>query len=351
MISAVKFDIKPFPKPVEWGYFAANFAGRVTGTVDAAHSPIGVGASQKSFELKYQEKIADNWKLGFKTKWEQKNLDEVAAAFQEGSGSPAARLAAAIAKTLGVEIGYTESLGPQNVYLSGGIEWSQTPFYFSAKRALSEEIEVSGIPLKYEVSVEGRVLVGLSKKGWAWVIEKVGESRVGQFFARAGPALARLYAWLLAAGVIEAAAIALTAIVGTILLVAFAEWATRNARHRGALRGIAEWYIKSYIRVVFDSTTGGAVRAGFVMDMLPFPEAPQLTQEAWDGGQRDAVRDARYAAHALCSDPDATTVPDVEILGRHKARLIAAAGSMDMAKHHLRAALTQKVKTQLGSPF
>jgi len=335
--------------PQEYGYFAINVSGRAMGKQEPAGSSFeltGITSPSRTnaIQAKISTEIAQDWKLGLRSKFDKKQLDEIVAAFKEGSGSPVKRLAAAFGKTLGVEVKHSDAIGPVGVDTGGGVEVSQTPFFFFSKWSCSRTTVIEGVQIKYQVKIEGRVHVGLSKRGWAEVGRRVGANVVRQFLQRAGAPLARLGAWVASSGALTVAFSLAGGVVGTFGLVALAGYLTRQAHRAGTAAGIEAWYVSAYSRKVFNLPSP----SGYVTTNT-FGNAPQLAGQMVQAGETDAVADARRTAQQTFHDSDYQTVSEAEILRRHRARLEQPhGGSTSLARHYLEQELRKRARVKLG---
>ena len=331
--------------PQEYGYFAINVSGRVMGRHEPAGSSFeltGITSPSRTnaIQAKISTEIAQDWKLGLRSKFDKNQLDEIVAAFKEGSGSPVKRLAAAFGKTLGVEVKHSDAIGPVGVDTGGGVELSQTPFFFFSKWSCSRTTVIEGVQIKYQVTIEGRVHVGLSKNGWAEVGRRVGANVVRQFLQRGGAPLARLGAWVASSMSLIVAVSLAAGVVCTFGLVAFTMYVTRSAHRAGPVKGIESWYVSAYSRKVF-----GQPSPSGCVPINTFDNALQMAQ----AGETDAVADARRTAQQTFHDPDYQTVSEAEILRRHRARLEQPhGGSTSLAQHYLEQELKKRARVKLG---
>jgi hypothetical protein len=356
MTFQVRFDIRP-SAPREYGWFAVNVSGRAAGRAGIAGVPFELTGSSNplkdprdraAVEAKLKLKIEEDWTLGLKSKLDRKSLDEIIAAFREGGRSPAQRVAAAFARTLGVEGAHAGAIGPVDTEVGGGIEAKhllETPVSFYSKGTWAGTTEAARRPIRYEVQVEGRVHLGLSKRGWAEVVRRVGSDAVRQGLQRGGVYLARLGAWLVSSGVLTAAVSLAGGVAGTFGLVALTAHVTGRARREGEIKGLETWYVSGYASKVF----GRDRPEQRWWPVTVIPDAAEIAARLVVAGERDAVEDARRTARTPFGDPDHASAPEDAILRRHRARLERLhGGSTAAARHALEQSLKTRAQERLG---
>ena len=94
--SQFRVELKP-SAPQEYDHFAVNFADHSSGKMDLADSSIEMTGSanplkdpkcKHALEANISTNISEDRKRSLKSRWENKNVSEIAAVFKDGSGNP-----------------------------------------------------------------------------------------------------------------------------------------------------------------------------------------------------------------------------------------------------------------------
>jgi len=212
-----------------------------------------------------------------------------------------------------------------------GLELSVTPLVIRVSGEFEDDVLLDGTPFAMKCTVKLGFNVGLSKKGWAWVVQRVGPEAVKQFIARAGASLAAVGEWLVAEGILATAGILAAALVATAGLTALMAWLVDDAKRKGEVRGLATWYPSAYVNRVF----GEPRPSGFITGNV------RLRDELIVLGERDALTDARQVLrqmqHAAADASDARALE-----AYREVLLVQAQQKWDTAKIRLRQSLERR---------
>ncbi len=196
---------------------------------------------------------------------------------------------------------------------------------------------VEGLRLQGKFVFKAGVNLGLSKKGWAWIAQKVGGEALKRFLTAAGQHMARVAAYLVAEGVLAAGAVAVGVIATGVAVTAFVAWAAADAERRGKLQGMAGWYYTAYVNKVFG---------------LERPSGPV----SWElGKMRDEMvqlgeKDARDMAFSIVQKQgkQATHSTEEAALELYRLTAVQIYGSEANAKQQLTNSLRIQIERQLG---
>jgi hypothetical protein len=215
-----------------------------------------------------------------------------------------------------------------------GAEFSTTPV---AVRLGGEFAYPMNKGLKLKGTIKIGFNVGLSKKGWAWVAQKIGGEAIKRFAASAGRSLSGLWEALLAEGIVTGVAVVAGAVVGAFAMTYLMAWVLADASRKGVLKGMATWYVGGYTAKV----GGYRVAEGSVGR-----EHEKTKNDLIRLGEQDAVADARRVLRKVGLTQANGT--DDEALVAYRNILIKEYGNWDAAKARTKESLERKSRKLVG---
>jgi hypothetical protein len=324
----------PAEAPADLGYFAAQARISVEGEISQSgliKTSVKIGAIRE-VKVALEKELEKDVKATFaaKAKVESKAVEAVANAIKNGSKEGFAR---AIATPFEATLKQSHRFGKFTIDPEVGGEISVPPVVIMrVSGGYNDILHIDNSRLEGKFTVKIAFYIGLSKKGWAWVVQRIGGEAVKRFASSAGRALAGLWEYLVAEGIVAAAGVAVVTIAATYLTA----WVIADAERKGKLQGKANWYVTVYLAKAF----------GTPLPSLPPPQAVgdrTLLDKCIELGERDAVADAR-ATLRKAGRPEANGT-DAQVLEAFGRILIANdGGNYDWARERLQKSLAQKVE-------
>ncbi len=319
------------PEAKDFGNILAQAKIYIEGEIKQQKGVLKTAIKKNQIKLAIEKKLTDELKLAFGAKFEEKVLSNVVTAIQKGGKGD---IAQAIGGAFEASLKSSYHWGNVAVTPEIGAEISKTPIILRVSGDYEDAMFMEGVPFRGKFSVKIGINVGLSVKGWTWVASKVGPQALKRYLMQGGRVLASIAEWLVSEAVLTAGAIIVGALAGTFGLVCLTGWITTDARHKGALLGLATWYGAAYAAKVFgDPRPSGSVYAST-------PEENKRRSELMDQGEKDAVADARAAAGSV---PDADALAALRDAWTQEAR-----GNPMNGKIMLREALLKRAKALVG---
>jgi hypothetical protein len=324
----------PAIEPADLGYFIAQARVSVEGELKQQGGFVKTQIKKGEIKVALEKKLTETTKGALSVKFDQKVLNPIADAVLNGSkGDFIKALAAPFEATLKT----TYKWGNVVVEPELGLEGSRTPVIVRLLGGFEGPLVVEGTPFSGKFAVKIGFNVGLSAKGWAWVISKVGPQAVSRFLASCGRGLVAVGEWLVAAGVLEGTVIVGGALIGTLALTALMAKIVNDAHRNGELLGLSTWYASAYIAKVFNEK----------LELNFITGDTNLRAELIRAGEKDAVTDAR-ATLAKANYPAANSSDQVVLDVYRQALLNESNGKDETAKWKLRQVLDAKAKKMVG---
>ncbi len=336
LIASEKFthEFKLPKAPADIGYFLVQARISVEGEIlRSGHMKTAFKKDQVKIAI--EKKLEEDLKATFAVKVDQKTLETVAKAVAAGSKKDFARALGAPFET---SLKQSYKFGKIVVSPELGAELSATPVVVRCGGEYRDHLlGVEGLHIDGKFVVKIGFNVGLSKKGWAWVIEKVGPEALKRFIASAEEALTGLWEYLVAEGIIATGAIVAGAIAGTLAITALMAWVVEDANRKGELKGLATWYVSAYSAKVF----GDARPSGFIIGDVKLRDQLILL------GEKDAIAQARSVLRQ--AKRPAANGSDEQALEAYRRILIdLEGGKFENAKWRLQRSLDQKSQQLVG---
>jgi hypothetical protein len=331
----------PKDKPAESG----NVAWQVRISGEGEISQTGLVKTQfKKDQLKAQieTSLEKDLNIVFSAKFDEKVLEAIAKGVKANSKEDVMK---AIASPLEASLKQYYKFGNFTVVPEAGFEVAEflkkpdqlpTPFVFRVAGEYQDAFPVEGVQLKWKLVFKAGFNVGLSKKGWAWIVKKVGGEVLKRFLAQAGAQLARVGAYLVAEGILAAGAVVVGAVAAGVAVTALTAWLVEDARRKGELKGLASWYYTAYLAKVF----GRPRPTGFVVGDAKMRDELVLL------GEKDSVNTAvdivrRRNETASYPTPQAA-------LERYREIAVHLFGSEANAERELQKTLQAHIEKQVG---
>jgi hypothetical protein len=327
-----EFKIPP-KQPADLGYLLAQARISVEGEI-SQRGLLKTSFKKDQIKVALEKKFNDDLKGTFSAKFDQKTLETVANEIKKGSKEGFVR---ALAAPFEASIKQSYKFGKFSVVPELGAEFSLTPVVVRVSGEYKDTLIVDALSLDGKFIVKIGFNVGLSKKGWAWVAERIGAEAIKRFLMSAGRALTGLWEYLVAEGIVAAGAIAIVTIAATIGLTYLTAWIVNDARRKGELTGLATWYVSAYSAKVF----GLPRPSGFIVGDTA------LRDKLIELGERDAVADAR-ATLRKAGRPEANGTDSQALEAFRQILLANDGGKYEMAKWRLQSTLEQKSQKLAG---
>jgi hypothetical protein len=267
----------------EVGYFLLQARITVEGELKKHKGLVKTAFKKDQIKLALEKKFDHDLKGTFSIKGDEKTLETIVKSWQEG-GKWGFFKAIAAPFELSLKQAWPTNSGI-TIVPEVGSEVSLTPIVIRVGG------EYEG-PIEFLEGVEGKITfkigvgVGLSKKGWAWVAQKVGPEALKRMISAAGESLTGLWEYLVAEGIVAAGVIVLGTVAGTLALTYLMAWVVADAKRKGKLLALSTWYVAAFLYAVFPDSRNppeGVVER----DMLD--DCNQLTEL----GRKDAIAQAR----------------------------------------------------------
>lgn len=320
----------PPTAPADLGYLLAQARISIEGEI-SRDGLVKTSFKKDQVKAALEKKLGEDLKATFSVKADEKTLKTIAEEVKKGTKEGFAR---AVFAPFEASLKQSYRFGKLSVVPELGAEFSATPVVVRLAGEFQDTLIVEGLRLNGKFVFKIGFNVGLSKKGWAWVAQRVGGEALKRFGASAGRALAGLWEYLLAEGIVAGAGIAVAALAGTAALTALCAWIVQDAKRKGELTGLATWYVSAYSAKVF----GNERPSGFIIGDT------KLRDELVKLGEQDALSDAREVLRKV-----GRTGTDAEALETYRSLLIEAdGGKYDTAKWRLERSLTEKSRKLAG---
>ena len=334
-----EFKIPP-TDPADCGYFLAQAKISVEGELKQEGGLVKTQIKRNELKVALEGKLTERAKAAFGAKFSESSLKPVAEAIAKGSkGDFIKGLAAPF------ELAFKMSFNPLGGFViepEFDFELSKTPVSFKVLGGFQGPMLVGGTPYSAKCGVKIGCSVGLSAKGWAWVISKVGKQAVLDFLEACGARLEALADWLIASGVLEGVVTVGGAVIGAFALTALCAKMMTDAMRKGEIQGLSTWYRSAYVAKVFGETltvprfiTGDTV--------TPPDDIFKVRAKLIQAGEQDAVTDAR-AMLAAANHPAANGTDQEALYAYRQALLAQNNGSEATAKWKLGQELDARIK-------
>jgi len=322
--------------PKDLGYLMAQARISVEGEV-SQKGFVKVSFRKDQVKATLEHKFDEDFRGTFSTRFEgSKTLEPIVDAIKKGSKKDFARaLFAPFEASLKQRYRFLDDAVA--VVPEIGLEVSATPVVVRLAGEYEGPITIGAYEAHGKFLIKIGFNVGLSPKGWAWVVERVGAEALKRFLMSGGRALAGLWEYLVAEGIIAGAAIVAGTIAGTVAVIYLTAWICEDARHKGELKGLASWYVSAYKAKVFHLERPSGFITGDV----------KLRDKLVELGERDAVADARATLRkAGRQEANGTDAQALEAFGNI---LIAnEGGKYDYATWRLENSLREKSQKLAG---
>lgn len=278
-----EFPPKGTPPPkdvVEVNYIALKFKIAGEGEIKQKEGFLKTSVKNGQFKAGYEKKF-DDFAVGFGVRFDDKSMSPLADAVKQGNLEA---FKGAILKPFEAYIKQTFHFGPVNLSPKFGLEASKTPLVLRFGVDYQDEILWDGQKLRAKIGAEGGLNVGLSKKGWLWLMEKVGRPAVRSFINQLARLAGAAAEAIVAEGVLTAGVVLVTTALNTLAITALCAYAVRSAKAKADLRSYFHWYLSAYVAKAFVEPRPTGVAMG--LDRQTVDQMIRLAEE-------DAVRDAR----------------------------------------------------------
>jgi hypothetical protein len=338
VIASEKFtyEFKLPRTPKDLGYFLVQARVSVEGEIVRSGSGyMKIAFKKDQVKLAIEKKLEEDLKATLAVKVDQKTLESIAQAVAKGSKNDFAR---ALAAPFEASLKQSYKFGRIAVVPELGAEFSTTPVIVRCGGEYRDHLlGVEGLKIDGKFVVKIGFNVGLSKKGWAWVLERVGPEALKRFIASAGESLAGLWEYLVAEGIIAAGAIVVATVAWTLALTYLMAWVVADAKRKGELTGLATWYVSAFSAKVFHEPRPD----GFIIGDVKLRDQLILI------GEKDAIAQARGVLRQARSP--AANGSDEQALDAYRSILIdLEGGKLANAKWRLQRSLEQKSKQLAG---
>lgn len=326
-------EFKLPPKaPAELGYLLAQARITIEGEI-LQRGLVKTQFKKDQIKAQIEKKLDEDLKATFSIKADEKTLKTVVEEIKKGSKEGFAK---ALGAPFEASLKQYYKFGRFAVVPEIGAEVSPTPVVIRLAGEYQDTLLVEGLVLQGKFVIKIGFNVGLSKKGWAWVAEKVGREALKRFLQSAGRAMAGMWEYLVAEGIVAAGGIAIAAVAGTVVVTALTAWLVQDARRKGELRGLASWYYTAYLAKVF----GRPRPSGFIVGDT------KMRDELVILGERDAVT---MAVGIVRKRGEQASYPnDQAALERFREIAIHLFGSEENAEIQLQKALQAHIEKQVG---
>jgi hypothetical protein len=331
---AHEFKIPP-KAPADLGYLLVQARISIEGEI-IQQGLVKTQFKKDQIKAQIERKLDDDLKATFSVKVDEKTLKTVAEEVKKGSKEGFAR---ALAAPFEASLKQNYKFGRFAIVPELGAEFSLTPVVVRVAGEYRDTLIIDGLNLDGKFVIKIGFNVGLSKKGWLWIAQKVGPEALKRFLTTAGEALAGYWEYLVAEGIVAAGAIAIGAIAGTIAITALTAWLVADARRKGALTGLASWYYSAWLAKVF----GRRRPEGFIAGT---PDEWKMRDELILLGEKDATT---MAVDIVRRRNETASYPnDAAALERFRELAIFMYGNQEMAEIELKKILQAHIHKQLG---
>jgi hypothetical protein len=347
MLASEKFALEwEFPKEgaADLGTFIAVAKLGVSGELKQQGGLLKITLKKDQVKAAIEKSLSDVTKATFASKIEldQKKLEPLTNAILKGDRkgflTEVAKQFEATIKTTyqwkGITLEPEMGLNPGKLFTKG------TFLVMKLTGAYEDALIIEQERFTGKFALTGGLDIGLSKKSWAWLAEKVGKPALRFFLEQGGRALTAVGEWLVSEAVLTAGIVVAGTVLGTLALTALMAWVVEDAHRKGKLTGVATWYVEAYIGRVFERPYWR--HTGFVE-----PDIAPLRNQLIELGEKDALLDGRKILSAQKS-PEASGT-DQEVLDGYRMVLLKEnQGREENAKIKLRLALEEKSRRLAG---
>lgn len=345
VIASQKFvhEFKIPPKaPAEIGYIAVQARISIEGEIIQG-GVIKTQFKKDQIKAQIEKQLDGDLRAAFSGKFDEKVMKAFAEEISKGSKEGVAR---ALLSPLEASLKQYYKFGKFVVVPEVGVEALEAikepgklpvPFVFRVAGDYQDTLLVEGLRLDGKFTIKAGFNIGLSKKGWAWVAEKVGREVLKRFLAQAGQQMARVGAYLVAEGILAAGGVAVGVIATGVAITALTAWAAVEAERKGKLRGLAGWYYTAYVNKVF-----GLERPSGPISY----EFGQMRDDLVRLGEKDAVNMAVSVVQK--QGKQATHSSEAAALELYRQTAIQIYGSEANAKQQLTSSLRAQIEQQMG---
>lgn len=319
--------------PKDLGYLLAQARITIEGEILQQQGMVKTQFKKDQIKAQLEKKLDEDLKATFSVKADEKTFKTVVEEIRKGSKEGFARALAAPFET---SLKQNYKFGNFSIVPEIGAEFSTTPVVIRLAGEYQDTLLVEGMMLRGKFSIKIGFNVGLSKKGWAWVAEKVGGEALKRFLTSSGQALAGLWQYLVAEGIVAAGGIVVGAVAGTLAITALTAWLVEDARRKGELTGLASWYYSAYLAKVF----GRPRPTGFIVGDTKMRDDLVLL------GEKDAINTAVDIVRRR--NETASYPNEAAALGRFREIAIVVFGNQEMAEIEMRKILKAHIEKQLG---
>ena len=337
-----EFKIPP-KAPAEVGYIAYQWRISFEGEFIKPAGLVKIQYKKDQVKGQIEKQLDETLKATFSGKFDEKVLK--AAAEEVAKGSKTGFMKALLAP---FEASLKENIkfGKLSVVPELGVEGLEiikepgklpTPIVFRVAGEWQDAFLIEGIRLQGKFVFKAGANFGLSKKGWAWIAQKVGGEALKRFLAASGRAMAQVAAYLVAEGILAAGAVAVGVVATSVAVTALVAWLAVEAERKGKLRGMAGWYYTAYVNKVF---------------RLERPSGPvsyefgKMRDELVQLGEKDAITMAWSIVQK--QGKQATHKTEAEALDLYRQTATQIYGSEANAKQQLTNSLRTQIETKMG---
>lgn len=337
-----EFKIPP-KAPADLGYLIAQARITIEGEV-VQQGLLKTQFKKDQIKAQVEKKLDEDLKATFSAKFDQKTLDKIAEEVKKGSKEGFAK---ALGAPFEASLKQNYKFGKFAVVPEVGIDFGEfagslpngalpAPVVIRLAGEYQDTLLVEGLMLQGKFVIKLGFNVGLSRKGWAWVLQRVGPEVLKRFLTSAGRSLAGVWEYLVAEGIVAAGGIAVAAIAGTIVITALTAWLVADARRKGELKGLASWYYSAYLAKVF----GRPRPSGFIVGDTKMRDELILL------GEKDAV--AMAVSVVQRRGEQASYPTEAAALERFKEIAVVIFGSEEKAEIQLKKSLQAHIEKQIG---
>lgn len=333
----------PKKDPAEIGYIAYQVRISVEGEIIQPNGVLKTQFKKDQIKGQIESQLDGDLRATFSGKFDEKVLNAAAEEVKKGSKAGFAR---ALMAPFEASLKENFKFGKISVVPEVGVEGLEiikepgklpTPIVFRVAGEWQDTFLVEGLRLQGKFVFKAGFNIGLSKKGWAWVAQKVGGEALKRFLAASGQHLARVGAYLVAEGILAAGGVAVGVVATGVAVTAFTAWAAVEAERTGKLRGMAGWYYTAYVNKVFGlERPSGPVSHEF----------GQMRDELIRLGEKDALNMAMSVVQK--QGKQATHSTEAAALELYRQTATQIYDSEANAKQQLTSSLRAQIEKQFG---
>jgi hypothetical protein len=321
----------------EYGYLAAQLRLMIEGEI-AETGPTKLGVSVQQVKATLDQELEKDFKIVYGVRVEASTddrdgtMERMADGFRKGNVKGiAGALLAPFSVALKQKYGITKNFA---LVPEIALQASSTPVIgrltADFEYPLAHNLKIKGI-------VRGGLHVGLSKKGLAWLLEKLGPEAIKRFAASAGRAFSGLWEYMVAEGIVAGAAVVAVAVVAAFGMTYLMACILKDTSQKGMMGGLATWYVEGYVAKVFHTA---------IVDQWVEKPYQKAKQDLIRAGELDAVADARNFLRQQKLLRQAGGTED-EALAAY-CNILKGTDSEKVAKDRLRGLLTERSRKIFG---